>query len=155
MVSISAQMTNKKPWTLTRWLQKGQQGGPLSCNWTSFLTKQCIQCVHWSGHVTVPVSLKAVLILRCSEHFCRPSQRMTVERLTLRNTEERFRPSAGFWHGGENQSTCTRARENKHIDAIMLSFHTTVPLLSHRTSLTCSLFSRQVFRLSPAQFSLV
>lgn len=55
------------------------------------------------GSIHVPESCKTVLILRCREHFCLPSQLMTVERLMLCNTDEALRPSAESWHGRGNK----------------------------------------------------
>lgn len=51
-----------------------------------------------------PANCKSMLVLRWSEHFCFPSHLRTVVVLTLRNTEEAFRPPARFWHGGGNNS---------------------------------------------------
>lgn len=68
-----------------------------------------------SHHIYLPARCNPVFILRCSEHFCLPSQLMTVERLTLWNTEEVLRPSAGVWHGGGNKSAQDRAGKQTRI----------------------------------------
>lgn len=48
---------------------------------------------HRVTSIYVPVSCNVVFIRRCSEHFCFPSQCMTVERLMLWKTEDVVKPS--------------------------------------------------------------
>lgn len=59
----------------------------------------------------IPLSFNSALILRCSEHFCRPSHLMTVDRLMLWNTEEVLRPSAGVSQGGGKKATQDRQKK--------------------------------------------
>lgn len=84
-----------------------------------------------SCYIYIPLSCNTVLILRCSEHFCLPSQLMTVERLMLWNTKDMLRPTTAFWHGGE-----TKSMQDRKIECNTLFFP------AHTDSGACSLIEK-------------
>lgn len=65
-----------------------------------------------SHHTYAPAICTIALIPSRSEHFCILSHFMTVERLTLWNTVEVLRLSAGFSHGRGNESAQQRGQRN-------------------------------------------